>query len=673
MDNFKKFITLVLVGTLFVFSTSSVFAVVLQGNGGGTGISTSTSGQNGDCLVQVSSTPFLTYQIEACPITGSSTVLTGVSPIVVSALVGNNQTATCPTCLTTSTGLTVANFATSSISQFNNDSHYVTSTGSGTVGPSTSTYVAVFNASGTIIGYSSFNFVSSTNTLNLNGPLVAASGVFSIDANGYTSASTSAINNGFGLTVLNSNGGTSAYPYIRVGIDNTSQMWGLYYLSPVSAFGGIYATSSAYLGAALGATNGATINTETIAPLRLATNNIVREICNGSTGVCSFINGGVAIPSIINSIIGTDGSGNFIATSSISTNTGNWAGTWQGVNSSTFYLASNPSGYVTSTSASVTSTQIAYGNSSNVITSTSTFTFTSSTQQLALSTASSSEIIGNPSSSFGLVPTIFVNTSTPIAVASFTVPANVQALMINIFGSGGDGGNVTGQGGNLSAIGTSSTFNTSTALLYCGGGGGGSGSSGGGGIYGGIGGSFPTTPPTAGTCFVSSSLTATSTGNAGNGTGVNFSGAGAGIATGTLSVVPGTVYYYTLGAPQGSGGAPGITVTDYIRSNTINTSWSLAAGGHILTGGPAPTMGTCGSGPTVLGNDTAGVITVGSGTVTSCTLNFAQAFAQAPIPTESDNSTAVTGDISSVTSSSVTFGFSASLGGGKIYYQILGY
>lgn len=37
----------------------------------------------------------------------------------------------------------------------------------------------------------------------------------------------------------------------------------------------------------------------------------------------------------------------------IATNTGNWAGTWQGTNSTTFYLASNPAGYVTSTSGGV--------------------------------------------------------------------------------------------------------------------------------------------------------------------------------------------------------------------------------------------------------------------------------------------------------------------------------
>lgn len=46
----------------------------------------------------------------------------------------------------------------------------------------------------------------------------------------------------------------------------------------------------------------------------------------------------------------------YVTSTGVSTNTGNWVGTWQGVNSSTFYLASNPSGYI------ATSTGLTTGN-----------------------------------------------------------------------------------------------------------------------------------------------------------------------------------------------------------------------------------------------------------------------------------------------------------------------
>ena len=54
----------------------------------------------------------------------------------------------------------------------------------------------------------------------------------------------------------------------------------------------------------------------------------------------------------------------------IATTTGNWLGTWQGVSSSTFYLASNPSSYITATStafvsSTITAGYIPYATSSN--------------------------------------------------------------------------------------------------------------------------------------------------------------------------------------------------------------------------------------------------------------------------------------------------------------------
>lgn len=99
--------------------------------------------------------------------------------------------------------------------------------------------------------------------------------------------------------------------------------------------------------------------------------------------------------------------------------------------------------------------------------------------------------------------------------------------------------------------------------------------------------------------------------------------------------------------------------------------FQILASGHINATGTVPSMGTCGTSPSVVGNDAAGTITIGSGVVTSCTLNFAIPYESSNISVlESDNSTAVTGDVTSITTSSVTFGFSATLGGGKLYYMV---
>lgn len=98
--------------------------------------------------------------------------------------------------------------------------------------------------------------------------------------------------------------------------------------------------------------------------------------------------------------------------------------------------------------------------------------------------------------------------------------------------------------------------------------------------------------------------------------------------------------------------------------------FQVLASGHINATGTAPTMGTCGSSPTVIGNDFAGTITIGSGVVTSCAMNFA-------IPMESsnyqcvatDNSAAISTAATSQNVSTVTFGLSATLGSGKIFYM----
>lgn len=70
---------------------------------------------------------------------GSSTVLHGISPIIVSALSNGNQTSSCPTC--TVNGLT---------------------------GNGTSTYVAVYKSAGTLVGYAGLSF-DGTSTLSVGG------------------------------------------------------------------------------------------------------------------------------------------------------------------------------------------------------------------------------------------------------------------------------------------------------------------------------------------------------------------------------------------------------------------------------------------------------------------------------------------------------------------------
>lgn len=100
--------------------------------------------------------------------------------------------------------------------------------------------------------------------------------------------------------------------------------------------------------------------------------------------------------------------------------------------------------------------------------------------------------------------------------------------------------------------------------------------------------------------------------------------------------------------------------------------FSVSTTGHINTQGIAPTISACGSGPSVIGTDNAGTVTVGSGVTLACTLTFAKAWLTAPNCLMTINTTGVTGGITTLDATQAVFSFSATVGGGKIYYVCIG-
>ena len=53
--------------------------------------------------------------------------------------------------------------------------------------------------------------------------------------------------------------------------------------------------------------------------------------------------------------------------------------------------------------------------------------------------------------------------------------------------------------------------------------------------------------------------------------------------------------------------------------------------GHVVTGGPVPTVGTCGTAPAISGNDTNFRVLAGSGVISACTVTFANTYTKAPV------------------------------------------
>lgn len=114
---------------------------------------------------------------------------------------------------------------------------------------------------------------------------------------------------------------------------------------------------------------------------------------------------------------------------------------------------------------------------------------------------------------------------------------------------------------------------------------------------------------------------------------------------------------------------PGDTNTSLltVASSTSATTFTLFQvrnNGHIVTGGPTPTLSAgCGSGATVAGNDSRGKIVFGSTPANPCVLKFAAAWGTPPV-CFSVSPTALTITVSPATTSVTRIGIgeSGSLG-----------
>ena len=60
-----------------------------------------------------------------------------------------------------------------------------------------------------------------------------------------------------------------------------------------------------------------------------------------------------------------------------------------------------------------------------------------------------------------------------------------------------------------------------------------------------------------------------------------------------------------------------------VASSTKNPLFFIGKNGHMMTGGATPTVSSCGTSPTISGDDNAFRVVVGGGTVTSCLVTFA--------------------------------------------------
>lgn len=98
--------------------------------------------------------------------------------------------------------------------------------------------------------------------------------------------------------------------------------------------------------------------------------------------------------------------------------------------------------------------------------------------------------------------------------------------------------------------------------------------------------------------------------------------------------------------------------TWYVASSTGTAVFTVKADGSLVTGGDTPTLSSCGTSPSVSGNNNAGTVTMGTGVITACTVTFSVAKSSSPrVLIQSEGAAALGSTISAKSTSAFTVTF----------------
>lgn len=104
-------------------------------------------------------------------------------------------------------------------------------------------------------------------------------------------------------------------------------------------------------------------------------------------------------------------------------------------------------------------------------------------------------------------------------------------------------------------------------------------------------------------------------------------------------------------------------------ATATTTLFKITNTGHTVASSTSPALSSCGTTPSMIGDDTHGEVTVGSVAATGCTVTFANAWTVAPICTLSNQSMSITSALTySITTTALTFSQATGLIGDKVDY-----
>lgn len=333
----------------------------------------------------------------------------------------------------------------------------------------------------------------------------------------------------------------------------------------------------------------------------------------------------LTLPSIVSSFVATDATGKLIATSTPSCGTGSINTLMYWVTSTTCAATSSPTvGYITATSTTIAS-QLPFASTTGI---TATNLFTSKT---ALSSAGS--MYGANGINWSGAGSLNMSASASQADFVFTGnPSNGSGktiLYLNQSGAGNDNKlwAFDAEGGDLYGSAIGDTFSGGSNWLHVN--------------------HVSTGASTVKQVELMPGATSQAT----------FTSTAVGIGSSTPSAM--------LSVMSGSGTGTAFAVA----TTTGRDIGGYDNDGHAFTGGVAPAISSCGTGTgTVVGDDQSGTITTATA-ATACTLTFAKAYKNTPVCVVTGNSLVGFADISSISTTAVTFGISSALTAGNLYYS----
>jgi hypothetical protein len=154
-----------------------------------------------------------------------------------------------------------------------------------------------------------------------------------------------------------------------------------------------------------------------------------------------------------------------------------------------------------------------------------------------------------------------------------------------------------------------------------------------------------------------------------------------GNSTGAIFSVGSTTPWAKLSIHANNGDSlPMLFMIASSTQSATSTLFGITNTGHILMNTPTtgdttikPVVNACGTSPSIsaTSTDARGAVTTGTGSPTTCFMQFARAYSDTPTCVESDNSTAATADIIAASTTGVEFGLSAGLSTLTISYICL--